>query len=79
MAHRLGQVFLISQRVAATFATYAMLNKKDVVLEIGPGKGIITRYLLKLAGKVYAIEIDPILVAELERKFQDLKIIGAMP
>jgi len=63
---KLGQNFLIDKQVAEREVAYADLNKNDVVLEIGPGKGILTRLLARKAKKVIAIEIDARLVEKLE-------------
>jgi len=55
----LGQHFLTDQRIAER--TALLINRSEVenVLEIGPGKGILTKHLVKQAGKtIYAIEID---------------------
>ena len=65
---KLGQHFLIDKQVAEREITYADINKDDVVLEIGPGKGIITHLLAKKAKKVIAVEIDALFVEELEKK-----------
>jgi len=62
---RLGQHFLINSSVAQREVTYAKLNKNDVILEIGPGKGIITLLLAEKAKQVIAIEIDKRLVEQL--------------
>ena len=62
---RLGQHFLIDSSVAQREVTYAGITKNDVVLEIGPGKGIITCLLAKHAKQVIAIEIDKRLVEQL--------------
>ncbi len=50
----------------------------DLVLEIGPGRGALTLHLLERASRVFAIEIDPVLVQYLRSKFreqQNLEII----
>jgi len=62
----LGQHFLIDASVAEREVTYAKVTKEDVVLEIGPGQGIITCALAKKAKQVIAIEIDKRLVTRLE-------------
>jgi len=62
---KLGQHFLIDDSVAQREVDYAALTKQDVVLEIGPGKGIITRLLAQNAKQVIAIEIDPRLISQL--------------
>jgi len=73
MAHlakkRLGQHFLTSQKIVANIVSAARLAPRDVVLEIGPGKGVLTKELLKKAEQVVAIEKDAELVAMLEEKF----------
>lgn len=51
----------------------AALTKKDVVLEVGPGKGVLTELLLQQAGHVIAVEKDKNLVQYLKEKFADAK------
>jgi 16S rRNA (adenine1518-N6/adenine1519-N6)-dimethyltransferase len=55
---KLGQNFLIDKDVAYREIEYANVKSDDVVLEIGPGNGILTKILAKKAKKVIAIEID---------------------
>lgn len=62
MKQKLGQNFLVDKRVAEREVEYANIKDNDVVLEIGPGQGILTRLLAKKAKKVIAIEIDKKLV-----------------
>jgi len=54
----LGQNFLMHARIAERIAKTAKLSPDAVVFEIGPGTGMLTRELLKLAGKVIALEAD---------------------
>jgi len=63
---RRGQHFLVNDRIAERQVGYAQLSRDDVVLEIGAGKGALTRHLARAAGRVIAIEIDADLVATLE-------------
>ncbi|VVB61821.1 putative ribosomal RNA small subunit methyltransferase A [uncultured archaeon] len=63
---RFGQHFLIDLSVANREVGYAKLTKDDIVLEIGPGQGIITRLLAQKAKQVIAIEIDQRLVDKLK-------------
>jgi 16S rRNA (adenine1518-N6/adenine1519-N6)-dimethyltransferase len=63
---RYGQHFLINLSIANREVGYATLTKDDVVLEIGPGKGIITQLLAPRVKQVIAIEIDHRLVEELK-------------
>jgi 16S rRNA (adenine1518-N6/adenine1519-N6)-dimethyltransferase len=64
---RYGQHFLIDSSLAKREVRYAALTKDDVVLEIGPGKGIITQLLAQNAKQVIAIEIDQRLVEQLKK------------
>lgn len=54
----LGQNFLISPRVAESIALAAGLSPADTALEIGPGKGMLTKELLKSGAKIVAVEKD---------------------
>ena len=55
----IGQNFLIDQSVAAYAAKRAKISEDDVVLEIGPGGGILTRELLAARPRaLYAVEVD---------------------
>lgn len=65
----LGQHFLISKSIVGMIANAAHLRNTDTVLEIGPGKGILTRMLLQRVGKVIAVEKDKELVAKLRDTF----------
>jgi len=62
-----GQNFLIDSNIAEREINYCNITKDDVVLEVGPGKGILTELLAKRAYKVIAIEIDEKLVANLKK------------
>jgi len=67
----LGQNFLHSTRVVIDMCRRANLDSKKTVVEIGPGKGILTRHLLEKAGKVITIEKDDRLINELRGEFKD--------
>ena len=54
----LGQNFLINDEVVTKIIEKAEISKEDLVIEIGPGLGTLTKKLLKHAGKVIAIELD---------------------
>jgi len=62
-----GQNFLIDDNVAEREINYCDITKDDIVLEVGPGKGILTKPLAKRAKKVIAIEIDEKLVDNLKK------------
>ncbi|MEK7144242.1 MAG: 16S rRNA (adenine(1518)-N(6)/adenine(1519)-N(6))-dimethyltransferase RsmA [Patescibacteria group bacterium] len=65
----LGQNFLMHARIAERIALTAKLAPDATVLEIGPGTGMLTRELLKLAGKVIAVEADAELFEKLQTDF----------
>jgi 16S rRNA (adenine1518-N6/adenine1519-N6)-dimethyltransferase len=67
----LGQNFLMHARIAERIARTASLTPDAVVFEIGPGTGMLTRELLKLAGKVIALEADKELCEKLQTDFSD--------
>jgi 16S rRNA (adenine1518-N6/adenine1519-N6)-dimethyltransferase len=67
MKKNLGQNFLIDKEVAEREVNFADISKEDVILEIGPGKGVITKLLAKQAKKVIAIELDKNLINFLEK------------
>lgn len=64
---RLGQNFLIHERVIDSILRLLDLGEKDEVLEIGPGLGFLTRRLVAAASKVYAVEVDEFLVRRLQQ------------
>lgn len=66
----LGQHFLVSRTVLAKIVAAANLTPTDTVLEIGPGRGILTFALAERAGKVIAVEKDPRLAGLLERELE---------
>jgi 16S rRNA (adenine1518-N6/adenine1519-N6)-dimethyltransferase len=64
---RFGQHFLTNGRIADRIVDSADLDPGDTVLEIGPGKGILTSRLLDRVHTVVAVEIDRDLAGELAR------------
>jgi 16S rRNA (adenine1518-N6/adenine1519-N6)-dimethyltransferase len=69
---RLGQNFLIDPNIVRKIIALAELTTTDCVLEIGPGRGILTEALCRAAGHVTAIEVDPRLHAFLTERFSHL-------
>ena len=65
----LGQHFLTSQKALREIVEAAALTKGETVLEIGPGKGILTGALIKTGAHVVAVEKDTELVTFLQEKF----------
>jgi 16S rRNA (adenine1518-N6/adenine1519-N6)-dimethyltransferase len=62
---RLGQNFVTDAGTVQKITALARLDPGDVVLEVGPGFGSLTLPLLAAAGRVVAVELDPLLAAEL--------------
>lgn len=67
----LGQHFLISESLAKSIVGYANITKKDTVLEIGTGKGILLPFLCHAAKKVISVETDRELYFAALKKFSD--------
>jgi 16S rRNA (adenine1518-N6/adenine1519-N6)-dimethyltransferase len=65
---RLGQNFLIDPNIVRKIVAAAALDSNDSVLEIGPGRGILTEMLCRSANRVTAIEVDPRLHAYLSEQ-----------
>ena len=64
-----GQNFLIDENVVSGIVQNAEVSKKDLVIEIGPGLGTLTSYLLESAGKVICIELDTHMLKILNDRF----------
>ena len=54
----LSQNFLIAPNIILRIVEEIEIGKKDLVLEIGAGTGILTSHLVKKAKKVWAVEVD---------------------
>ncbi len=63
----LGQHFLIDEEALGLVASAAELTPADVVIEVGPGLGVLTRELAGQAGRVIAVELDDKLAAVLRQ------------
>jgi 16S rRNA (adenine1518-N6/adenine1519-N6)-dimethyltransferase len=70
---RLGQNFLIDLNIVRKIVALAELTSTDSVLEIGPGRGILTKALCRTAGRVTAVEVDPRLHAYLLERRSDFR------
>ena len=68
---RLGQSFLLDKNIIRKIAVAARISPEDVVIEIGPGTGVLTEEIVSLARRVIAVELDEKLVRLLENKFAD--------
>ncbi len=76
---RLGQHFLIDREVLQLITSAAELTPTDIILEVGPGLGILTKELARQAGWVIAVELDNRLAAILKQttaSFNNVTIIN---
>jgi 16S rRNA (adenine1518-N6/adenine1519-N6)-dimethyltransferase len=55
---QLGQHFLVDENILRVIGRLSELDRADVVLEIGPGLGVLTRYLAERVAHVHAVELD---------------------
>ena len=65
----LGQNFLISDEIVSSIVSSAEISKNDLVIEIGPGLGSLTKELLEKARKVVCIELDKNMLTILNDRF----------
>ena len=74
----LGQNFLTDEKIINLIVEIGNINKKDQVIEVGPGTGSLTEKILKKTPKeLTVIEKDERLVNILSRKFSnDIKIVN---
>lgn len=73
-----GQNFLIDCQALERQVGYADIKEDEVILEIGPGIGNLTKYLLQKAEGVIAVEKDPALAEILRKRFsgrENLRIV----
>ena len=76
----LGQNFLINSEVVENIVNCSEITNEDMVIEIGPGLGTLTKYLLDKAGKVLCVELDSKMIKILEDRFSiydNFEIINA--
>ena len=70
---RYGQNFLIDDNVLENIVNASNVTEEDLVIEIGPGLGNLTEYLLDRAKYVLLVEIDPKMIEVLNHRFADMK------
>ena len=66
----LGQNFLINDDIVEGIINAAEIKKEDLIIEIGPGLGTLTKRLLDEAGKVICIELDTRMIEILNDRFK---------
>ena len=77
MGQRLGQHFLVRTSILEKIARAACPERESLVIEIGPGKGALTRYLEDRTDRLVAIELDTDLAAQLPRQFPGVEVLHA--
>jgi 16S rRNA (adenine1518-N6/adenine1519-N6)-dimethyltransferase len=68
----LGQNFLVNPEIVARTVDAAGIEPGDMVVEVGPGLGILTAHLLDAGAQVVAVELDRDLIPYLQRTFADV-------
>ncbi len=71
----LGQNFLYDPAIAERIVTASGLERDDVAVELGPGRGIMTRPLVATGASVIAIEVDDDLIASLRESLPQAKVV----
>ena len=66
-----GQNLLKNPLIVNSIVEKANIKSTDIVLEIGPGTGNLTMKLLEVAKKVIAVEVDPRMVGEIQKRVQE--------
>jgi 16S rRNA (adenine1518-N6/adenine1519-N6)-dimethyltransferase len=74
---KFGQNYLIDKNIVHKMIQSLNLRSSDSVLEIGPGKGFITKELFTVLNSLTAVEIDSRVITELQNSFPNLELIEA--
>lgn len=72
MGKKLGQHFLRTTKTIKAVVDVLNIDRETTIVEIGPGKGAMTKYLIEKNRPILAIEKDPNLVEYLKEKFSDV-------
>ena len=71
---KFGQNFLTDDNIAKDIVSFLSDSKTKTIIEIGPGKGILTKYLLKISSKeIKFVEIDEECVSYLINKYPNIE------
>ena len=64
-----GQNFLNDEHIVNSIIDNSSITKEDLVIEVGPGLGTLTKYLIESAGHTISVELDPKMITVLEERF----------
>ncbi|MGL4951537.1 MAG: 16S rRNA (adenine(1518)-N(6)/adenine(1519)-N(6))-dimethyltransferase RsmA [Mycoplasma sp.] len=73
---KMGQNFLINDAIKKNIVTVSNVEKDDNVLEIGPGLGAITKYLIEATDNLVVVELDKRLSENLKKLFPLIKLVN---
>ena len=64
-----GQNFLTDEYIVTSIIDNSEITNEDLVIEVGPGLGTLTKYLIESAGHTISVELDPKMISVLEDRF----------
>ena len=64
-----GQNFLTDDYIVSSIISNSEITKEDLIIEVGPGLGTLTKYLIESAGHTISVELDPKMITVLEDRF----------
>lgn len=73
---RFGQNYLVDQNIVKKIISEFSPSADDLIVEIGPGRGVLTEHLNKNEAKVLAVEIDKRVIEDLREKFSNVEFIN---
>jgi len=73
---RFGQNYLFDQNTVKKIISELSPSQDDSIIEIGPGRGVLTEHLNKTGANIIAIEIDKRVIDELREKYENIEFIN---
>jgi 16S rRNA (adenine1518-N6/adenine1519-N6)-dimethyltransferase len=73
---KMGQNFLINKNTAQKITDLICYNQYDAIIEIGPGTGALTEFLVEKHTQIIVIELDKRLASDLKIKYPNIKLIN---
>jgi 16S rRNA (adenine1518-N6/adenine1519-N6)-dimethyltransferase len=69
----LGQNFLVDDNISRKITGFLELKSGDNILEIGPGQGALTKFIIETGANFIAVDIDSSIIETLKKKFKKVK------